>query len=66
MWYFMVGNFHYHNAGRRTDFRDKNRELLSGELFSGVSGTALLPENFVPINWLWSGFSFQEKLYSHT
>ena len=23
------------NAGRRTDFRDKNRELFSGELFSG-------------------------------
>ena len=22
-------------AGRRTDFRDKNRELFSGELFSG-------------------------------
>ena len=39
-------------AGRRTDFRDKNRELFSGELFSGdlFSGAALLPENFVPIN----------------
>ena len=39
-------------AGRRTDFRDKNRELFSGELFSGelFSGVALLPENFVPIN----------------
>ena len=29
-------------AGRRTDFRDKNRELFSGELFSGEE---LLPEN---------------------
>ena len=40
------------NAGRRTDFRDQNRELFSGELFSGelFSGAALLPENFVPIN----------------
>ena len=40
------------HAGRRTDFRDKNRELFSGELFSGelFSGAALLPENFVPIN----------------
>ena len=39
-------------AGRRTDFRDNNRELFSGELFSGelFSGAALLPENFVPIN----------------
>ena len=39
-------------AGRRTDFRDKNRELFSGELFSGdlFSGAALLPENFVLIN----------------
>ena len=39
-------------AGRRTDFRDKNRELFSGQLFSGelFSGAALLPENFVPIN----------------
>ena len=35
------------NAGRRTDFRDKNRELFSGELFSGA---ALLPVNFVAIN----------------
>ena len=40
------------NAGRRTDFRDKNRELFSGELFSGeiFSGAVLLSENFVPIN----------------
>jgi len=30
------------DAGRRTDFRDKNRELFSGELFSGEE---LLPEN---------------------
>ena len=30
------------NAGRRTDFRDKNRELFSGELFSGEE---LLPEH---------------------
>jgi len=29
-------------AGRRTNFRDKNRELFSGELFSGEE---LLPEN---------------------
>jgi len=29
-------------AGRRTDFGDKNRELFSGELFSGEE---LLPEN---------------------
>jgi len=29
-------------AGRRTDFRDKNLELFSGELFSGEE---LLPEN---------------------
>ena len=52
------------NAGRRTDFRDKNRELFFGELFSGelFSGAALLPENFVPINvrGLWSGFIFPE------
>ena len=30
------------HAGRRTDFRDKNRELFSGELFSAEE---LLPEN---------------------
>jgi len=30
------------DAGRRTNFRDKNRELFSGELFSGEE---LLPEN---------------------
>ena len=30
------------HVGRRTDFRDKNRELFSGELFSGEE---LLPEN---------------------
>ena len=36
-------------AGRRTDFRDKNRELFSGELFSGELFSGL-PENFVPIN----------------
>ena len=33
---------HSHHAGRRTDFRDKNRELFSGELFSG--------EEFLPIS----------------
>ena len=32
------------NAGRRTDFRDKNRELFPGELFSGEE---LLPEKSV-------------------
>ena len=42
----------FSDAGRRTDFRDKNRELFSGEFFCGelFSGAALLPENFVPIN----------------
>jgi len=32
----------YCYAGRRTDFRDKNRAMFSGELFSGEE---LLPEN---------------------
>jgi len=43
--------FPNNNAGRRTDFRDKIRELFSGELFSGelFSGAALLPENVVPV-----------------
>jgi len=52
------------NAGRRTNFRDKNRELFSGELFSG--------EEFVEQHFsrelgshqcLWSGFIFPELEY---
>ena len=56
-----LSQIHISNAGRRTDFWDKKSSDFSGEIFRrGISGEALLPLNFVPINWLWSGFIFPE------
>jgi len=37
--------------------RQKNRAIFLERFFGrGISGEALLVYNFVPINWLWSGF----------
>ena len=42
-------------------FETKNRAIFLERFFGrGISGAALLPYNFVPINWLWSGFIFPE------
>ena len=43
-------------------FETKNRAIFSGELFSGEEFLEQLycPYNFVPINWLWSGFNLPE------
>jgi len=39
----------------------KNRAIFLERFFwRGISGAALLPYNFVPITWLWSGFIFPE------
>jgi len=49
-----------HYAGRRTDFWGQNRAIFSGELFSGREFLEqhYCPYNFVPINWLWSGYIY--------
>jgi len=42
-------------------FESKNRAIFLERFFGrGISGAALLPYNFVRINWLWSGFIFPE------
>jgi len=42
-------------------FETKNRAIFLERFFGrGISGAALLPYNFVPINWPWSGFIFPE------
>jgi len=45
-------------AGSRTDFlRQKSSDIFWRAFFGrGISGEALLVYNFVPSNWLWSGF----------
>jgi len=45
----------------RPIFETKNPTIFLERFFGrGISGEALLPYNFVPINWLWSGFIFPE------
>jgi len=45
----------------RLIFETKNRAIFLERFFGrGISGAALLPYNFVPITWLWSGFIFPE------
>jgi len=45
----------------RLIFETKNRAIFLQRFFGrGISGAALLPYNFVPITWLWSGFIFPE------
>jgi len=40
-------------------FETKNRAVFLERFFGrGISGEALLVYNFVPINWLWSGFMY--------
>jgi len=40
-------------------FETKNRAIFLERFFGeGISGEALLVYNFVPINWLWSGFIY--------
>jgi len=45
----------------RLIFETKNRAIFLERFFGRrISGAALLPYNFVPITWLWSGFIFPE------